>query len=235
MARAGYSLFSKDTESVILYLYLLVLPIFLLFGLSTFAGKPRGTTGEGVNIVADGRVGRIDYQVVFPTDPGALEKWLREHGFGFNEGDRAPIAAYVKAGWHFVALRLKPEPGEKLAAPDPIILRFDAPQPVYPLALTATIGQPVEVLLHVFASGPVDAGIGMTKRFSGPVGSGGTIEQYLILAHEPEGFFPDSSWEFRLPHLTTFKETLTPERMREDIVFQPARDPAPYREERSAW
>ena len=42
-------------------------------------------------------------------------------------------------------------------------------------------------------------------------------------------------WEFQLPHLTTFKETLTPERMREDIVFQPARDPTPYRERKWEW
>jgi hypothetical protein len=164
-----------------------------------------------------------------------MEKWLKENGFGFVEGDRVPIAAYVKAGWHFVALRLKPEAGDKLAAPDPVILRFDSPQPVYPLALTATVGQPVEVLLHVFSSGPVDASNGMKKRFSGATRSAGMVSNHLLYSLEPEEFFSMSSWEFRLPHLTTFKETLTPERMREDIVFQPARDPAPYRETKWEW
>lgn len=185
--------------------------------------------------VADGRVGRIDYKVVLPTDPEALEKWLRENGYGFAEGDRVPIAAYVKAGWHFVVLRLKVAVGEKLAAPDPILLRFDAPKPIYPLALTATVGQPVEVLLHVFSSGPVDASNGMKMRFSGNVARALTDQWYEFYNAEPEGFFPLTSWEFRLPHLTTFKETLTPERMREDIVFRPARDPTPLREERWEW
>lgn len=232
--RTSYSVLSPTVENLILYPYLPVLLLLLLLGFSSF-GIPRGMGDDGVNVVADGRVGRIDYQVVLPTDPGGMEKWLREKGFGFSEGDRVPIDAYVKAGWHFVALRLKVEPGEKLAAPDPIILRFDAPQPVYPLALSATVGQPVEVLLHVFTSGPVDASNGMRKRFSKAVGSAGIFGHDLLYSHEPEGFLSVSSWERRLPHLTTFKETLTPERMREDLVFQPARDPTPYRETKWEW
>jgi hypothetical protein len=234
-ARTGYRRFSPHTESVILYLYFFLMPLVFLLSFSGFGGKPRGFSADRVHVIADGRVGRIDYQVVLPTDPGAMEKWLKENGFGFVEGDRVPIAAYVKAGWHFVTLRLKPEAGQKLAAPDPVILRFDAPKPVYPLALTATIGQPVEVLLHVFSSGPVDASNGMKKRFSGATRSAGMVSNHLLYSLEPEEFFSMSSWEFRLPHLTTFKETLTPERMREDIVFQPARDPTPYRETKWEW
>ena len=231
--RTRYHVLSPKTEKLIVYSNLPLLLIFMaspvLFG-SGWKG-----IDDGVHVVADGRVGRIDYQVVLPTDPAAMEKWLREKGFGFVEGDRVPIAAYVKAGWHFLALRLKPEAGENLAAPDPIILRFDAPEPVYPMALTATIGQPVEVLLHVFSSGPVDASNGMKKRFSGATKKAGRVGVELLYNHEPEGFFSHSSWEFQLPHLTTFKETLTPERMREDIVFQPARDPTPYRETKWEW
>jgi hypothetical protein len=234
--RTRFHVIPRKVEKLILFsnlpLLLVSMATILIVG---GAGAWKGISDDGLKIVADGRVGRLDYKVVLPTDPVALETWLRENGYGFAEGDRVPIAAYIKAGWHFVALRLKVAPGETLAAPDPILLRFDAPQPIYPLALTSTIGQSVEVLLHVFSSGPVDASNGMKRRFSGAVRSAGRIGSDLLYSHEPEEFFSISSWEFRLPHLTTFKETLTPERMREDIVFQPARDPTPYREKKWEW
>jgi hypothetical protein len=71
----------------------------------------------------------------------------------------------------------------------------------------------------------------MTLRFAGKMPG----QPLLRLEFEttPKGFFDPMKMEF--PYLCKFKDTLTPDQMREDIVFTKAQDDEPYREHIVRW
>jgi hypothetical protein len=71
----------------------------------------------------------------------------------------------------------------------------------------------------------------LTLRFAGEMW-GETLVDLAVFA-EPEGFFDLDAMDF--PYLCKFRDTLTPEEMREDIVFTKAADNAPYREHIWRW
>ena len=111
----------------------------------------------------------------------------------------------------FVAAKL--DAGAKGAARGvmvpPLMLAFAVRQPVYPLALTATAGQPVEILLYVNAPWRSDAGGRLPLHYAGEERQGG--------------------------YLTKFRGVMTPEQMREDLVLRPAENNAPYRRWEFRW
>lgn len=102
----------------------------------------------------------------------ALVHWLNARGYGFDEAAEEVLAAYTAQGWFFAAVEVEPSgkhrpigrndfgepvpPGGQqptgLDAMPPLVLRFAAARPVYPLRISAvsTQGQ-VEVLLYVVA------------------------------------------------------------------------------------
>lgn len=235
----GYPLFPERWERVAKY-YCMIYPILLLVstGFTSF-GKPE--LSEDIAILQSGRVGVHDVTVVRSDKPDALLGWLKDGQYGVGDADRAVIASYVARGWCFVAVRIDTSTINGTGMPPALVLRFPAKEAVYPMALTGTSGHATEVLLHVLADCPVNAGGKIFRRYSGDANySAGFGPIMLHLGNymgslEPDGIFQETFGQWKPSHLTTFKETLTPDRMREDIVLKPAPDAKPFRATKWKW
>jgi hypothetical protein len=189
--------------------------------------------GIGVDILKDETVGIYDVKVIKGNDTNAVTGWLKENGFAYDEIDLKVFAQYVKKDWCFVTAKVNPKADiksdevirEGLAAP--LILRFDAKEAVYPMALTATAGSDTEILLYVYSNHKVDCGERLKLMFARGEAAMLLNKQYS-LGVEPNSFFEktkDDGW-----YLCKFKGKLTTEQMAEDIIFKQADDDKPYRE-----
>ena len=146
--------------------------------------------------------------------------WMDEHGFAAGPEDRAAFADYVDRGWVFVATRLRGPDSARQRSPDglaaPLVLRFPAEAPVYPLALTGTGGHDSEVVVFLMSGTVFDAPGQIRLRFLDGVESG--LLDPLRRA-EPEGFFGEADLEFRYLH--RFWDRFTAAQMADDIRFVP--------------
>jgi hypothetical protein len=106
----------------------------------------------------------------------------------------------------------------------PLILRFASPQPVYPMALTGTVGRDTQVLLYVYSDHRLDG--------DGRVELHAAVESHANVAAfvetDPHGFFTEREKE--LGFITEFKGILTPEQMHDDLRFTVASEDESYHE-----
>jgi hypothetical protein len=189
-------------------------------------------------VIAEYQVGVYDVRVVKSDDAEALIAWLNANEFKFNDEDKSAFDSYISRGWCFVVARIDPSAeheeyelvSEGLAAP--LILRFPHDTPVYPLALTSTGGHDTEILIYLAAETKMVCDERLTLRFAGEIYTPSFLS-YLIDDVEPTGFF--TAEQLSYPYLCKFRNTLTAEQMKEDIVFIPARDDTPYRERVVRW
>ena len=207
------------TILVLLFLYALLMPTL-------------HKAGSEVDILKVETVGIYDVKVIKGNDANAVTGWLKENGFGYDETDSKMFDQYVKKGWCFVTAKVNRKADKEssevisqgLAAP--LVLRFDAKEAVYPMALTATAGSDTEILLYVYSHHKMDCGDRLKLAFAGEV----TIpfNERSSLGIEPNTFFEkikEDGW-----YLCKFKGTLKPDQMTEDIIFKHAKDDDPYRE-----
>lgn len=141
-------------------LFFLFISAFLLLpGL----GKSRGfEAGESTGVTLHDRrvIGHLDAAVLSAKSGETLVSWLNANGFVVPPETMPAIDGYVRDGWSFCAARLNPvgEPdgAEALRAlPHPLGMRFETDLPVYPLRLTATATDSLDVDLYVL--GPARA------------------------------------------------------------------------------
>lgn len=121
----------------------------LLPALGTAGSEPT-TEATGVRALASQSVGAYDTTTLTATDPGALHKWLDQHGYALPTNAQPHLAEYLQRGWVFMAARLRPQQEtnvEKLV--HPLIFTFKAEKPVYPMRLTTAGNGPLEVELFV--------------------------------------------------------------------------------------
>jgi len=122
--------------------------------------KPRSAALPGKATMADGHVtvlerktvGAYDVSVLAATDGKALVKWLAANKYHLPDKAIAPINAYVKDRWTFVACRIKaPAAAKGLATGTlaPLKLTFPAKKPVYPLKLSSVNPKPFMVLVYL--------------------------------------------------------------------------------------
>lgn len=144
--------------SMVLVLFLLVVVVVVPLGPGNLPDQ------ADVAILASARVGVYDTKVLRAGDPSALKDWLTEHGFRFDAEDEKVFQSYIDRSWCFVAARVAREAstGEGQLTSyggflPPLALLFDSLEPVYPWALTATVGYPVELLLYVAATSCVES------------------------------------------------------------------------------
>src|SRR5262249_12104084 len=89
---------------------------------------------HAVDLAAAASPGPYDYEEVPPLDRGVIGAWLEERGFhGFADEVEA-IAPYVKAGYHVVAFRLRPDVPPPF---DSIALTYEASELRFPIGLIA--------------------------------------------------------------------------------------------------
>jgi hypothetical protein len=209
----------------LMYVFLWMLPI---------GGAAGGI--EGVEVIKAEQVGIYDVQVLRSDDATALLDWLDQHQFRFDEADTQAFDEYLRQGWVFVVARIDPsaaQGGEEVVSEGlvaPLILRFQAEAPVYPLALTATTGHPTQILLYLLGEDKWEDDGRLDLHYAGAAPSRAGLLDYEV---EPEGFFDDAEGTF--PVLCKFKGTLSPEEMREDLTFTLAKDYKPYRKWVVTW
>lgn len=211
--------------------------IFLFFFLSLTTNAWKGGTA-GVEIISAERRGIYEVQVVRSSDAGELVAWLNDNSFHFGEDDRAAIDDYLGRGWCFVVAKVdaRAEATDSAVVTKgllaPLILRFASPNPVYPVALTATGGHPTEILIYLASKTPMRTDSPLTLRYSGT--SQTAAEVLMGREVDPPDFFPvDKLLGFT--HLTKFKSTLTPAQMAKDIEFHPVPGAPDYREQIYRW
>lgn len=183
-----------------------------------------------VDVVKAEQVGIYGVQVVKADQAGDLIEWLNENRFQFDEEDTQVFDQYLSRGWCFVVAQIDPSSGtdqqkvesEGLAAP--LIMRFQAEAPVYPLALTSTSGHETQVRLYLLSEHKWQNDGRLNLYYAGRARL--PRRDDLLSDVEPEGFFSDV--DLALPYLGGFIGTLTPEQMRQDLVFTLAEDDEPY-------
>jgi Uncharacterized protein conserved in bacteria (DUF2330) len=124
-------------------------------GASIDAGALAPTTG-GVNVIAQSVVGPYDTVQLQSTDPTALSDWLTANGFAIPADIEPVIAAYVKEGFDFLALKL--QPGQGVQAMRPVSVTSAGAGLSLPLRMVAAgTGATVGVTLWVLAGGRYEA------------------------------------------------------------------------------
>jgi len=191
-------------------------------------------SGDGVDVLDARDVGIYATHTIKSDSSQSLVEWLTAAGFRSDAADRAMFDHYISNGWCFVTATVRPDAQEKAESAsvdgliDPLVLRFKAPAPVYPLALTGTIGKPTEVLLYVLSDQRWQTDR-MGLRFAGE------IEPLSTFQNPGYGKLPFTGWELEAKYLCLFRATLSPETMSRDLVLTPAPDNKPFRERFVKW
>lgn len=218
---------------------LFLVTLFIVIASGVMLPSLASSRGAIVDVVDKMQVGAYEVQVIRSEDSSAVIAWLNENDFNFGDRDTDVFGAYIERGWDFVVARIsedlsQSEDGqivsEGLAAP--LILRFEHPQPVYPMALTGTGGFDTEVLLYLYSKEKWGCEDQMTLRFAGER-EGAVGADFFFFECDPEDFFDEEDFDFN--YLCKFKDTQTPEQMKSDLIFTPAPDNEFYREEIVQW
>ncbi len=105
-----------------------------------------------VQILSQSVVGPYETVTLRATDPGALRNWLKGHGFAIPDGIAPTIDAYVAESFDFLALRLRPDCGER--AMQPVRIVTPGADPTLPLRMVAAgVGARVGLTLYVISEG----------------------------------------------------------------------------------
>jgi hypothetical protein len=195
-------------------------------------------SSKGVDVIRAQTVGVYDVQIIRSSRSDELIRWLNLNQFSFHDSDKQVFDDYLRSGWCFVVAKINPSAAgshtpniayEGLAAP--LIMRFPAKNPIYPLALTSTAGQDTQVLLYVASQRKMKTDGRLKLLYAGERDSGvpSTARQGL----DPKDFF--SQEDLRLPFLCKFKGTLTSEQMKTDLNLVEAEDNTPYRKREIRW
>ncbi len=103
------------------------------------AGGPPNADDDGVDVLAQERVGPFDTATIQSEDPRALVEWLRVNEYRITPAMEPFIAMYTEEGMKFLAMKLAP--GEDTASIRPIKMTYTAAGPAVPLRLTAVAAQ----------------------------------------------------------------------------------------------
>ena len=212
-------------------MYNLPFLIWLLFGLS-FKG---GSSARNLEVVKAEKVGIHDVQVVKSNNSVALIQWLKEGGFQYDETDRRSFGEHIQKGWCFVVAKSKLNSEDHTHVSEglfaPLILRFPSPMPIYPLAVTATGGHNTEVLIYFASDQKYHCNDRLKLKGKKESSRGSDDDKFwsdtgrLINTIFAENTDPIDFFFYRdidYAYLSRFKGELTPEQMKEDLVFVPA-------------
>lgn len=120
---------------------------------TTTADSASAANGAGsVQILSQEVVGPYETVTLRATDPGALRTWLKSHAFAIPVAVGPTIDAYVAESFDFIALRLRPDCGERSMQPVRIVTQ--GADPTLPLRMVAAgVGAKVGLTLYVISEG----------------------------------------------------------------------------------
>ena len=141
-------------------------------------------------------VEEIEVEVLDASDAGALEEWMSSNGFVMRDDVAGAIVPYIQQDWHFVLVKLQAD--SLTGRLQPLDIRFDTNQVVYPMRLSVA-GGPVRVSTYIFAEHRMERtdSMGGKLTWAGPVTQTDFTNQALVdLAQE----YPYlTSWEQHFP------------------------------------
>lgn len=121
-------------------------------GESSMSASESGPGAGQVQILSQDVVGPYETVTLRATDPGALRTWLKSHAFSIPEAIGPTIDAYVAESFDFIALRLRPDCGERSMQPVRIVTQ--GADPTLPLRMVAAgVGAKVGLTLYVISEG----------------------------------------------------------------------------------
>ncbi|MBN1972746.1 MAG: DUF2330 domain-containing protein [Sedimentisphaerales bacterium] len=201
------------------------------------------SAGKDVEIIKAEHVGIYDVKVIKSENTDAILEWLKKNNFDFNEKDSAIFADYIRRNWCFVVAKVQPEPGtkkEKISSDRmvaPLVLQFDTEKAMYPVALTATIGTETQILLYTLSDNKLDCKDRLKLRTAREVYSDRFNPVFWIKQNQEPDELLMNTFKTIPPKMLIckFKDILTAEQMKKDIVFENAPDNKPYHETKVIW
>lgn len=228
-------------------LMILTLLNYFIFGLpfKSAVGAPRAAPASaGIQLLQEKTVGSYEVKVIKADTGGELVEWLNRNGFRFNAADEKVFADYIGKHWVFVTAKISQEAENKqvLASEgmmNPLVLRFQTKQAVYPLALTANGGRETEIELYVLHTHKMEAGGRLPLQFANalstaslfsPTSSGRSGWEHYV---EPGCLL--SRERFTENYISKFRGRLSAEQMKTDLVLTRAADDNPHGVQRLVW
>lgn len=139
----------KDRGAPLRMLLTIVIPIFLAaFLLPTLSSERK--LDDDVNVLQSTQAGIYDVSVIQSPSAEAVADWLKTNGFAAPPSATAAIQDYVSRHWCFLAAKVSAKPGETVTH-HPLKITFPTREAVYPMKLTGSDGQPVQLDLFVIA------------------------------------------------------------------------------------
>ncbi|MCA9244962.1 MAG: DUF2330 domain-containing protein [Phycisphaerales bacterium] len=108
-------------------------------------------TRSDVAVTQTVRAGVYDVRIIKGDTGKAVTDWLTENGFAAPATAASAIDQYVKDGWRFLAAKVAPD-GDGALTHHPLKVTFPAKQAVYPLRITGSDGEGIELDLFVIAN-----------------------------------------------------------------------------------
>jgi hypothetical protein len=188
-------------------------------------------------VIIKENAGIYDVKVIRGPSADAILEWLKENEFRCGDEDRRVLQGYADRGWCFVTAKVVPTAAERVATQGmtaPLVLKFQAGRPIYPLALTATAGTDTEILIYTLSDTKLVCDGRLPLHHAKPADARSILyslltlaeaEQWPLLRDVPEGSMT----------LCKFKGRLTPAQMRQDLEFTAAPDNEPCRERAIVW
>jgi len=183
-----------------------------------------------VTVIERKTVGDYDVSVLSATDSRALMNWLAENHYHLPPKAEAPMKAYVRDGWTFVASKIRLNDhasGLKTGTLTPLKLTFDTQHPMYPMRLTAASAQPFTLLLYI--AEPNRPGLGPLEPMSQPLPRKDSLDGAYatqILTPAMRASFPTLA---KLSpaglHVTWLRRNMRPEQCVRDYVWQHRGEP----------
>lgn len=144
-----------------------------LFDPGPMVGAPPGD-GRDVTVHGETDVGPYHAASLSARDPKALARWLKANGYRLKGPVAAGLAAYVKKGWRYTAVKLRAKGDDLTGSLSPLRFRFAAARPVYPMRLSHAITADQTVRLYVLAPHRMAArsgGIPFATSYAGRTGA----------------------------------------------------------------
>lgn len=108
--------------------------------------------GGQVQVLSQSVVGPYETVTLRATDDDALRHWLTSHDYSIPESITPTIDAYVREGFDFIALRLRPGCNERSMQPVRVVT--NGADPTLPLRMVAAgVGPRVGITLYVITEG----------------------------------------------------------------------------------
>jgi MYXO-CTERM domain-containing protein len=115
-------------------------------------GSSGGTPASNVTVISQAVVGPYDTVQLQSTDPNALNAWLQANGYTISASAQPVVAAYLKEGFDFLAMKLVP--GANIQAMRPVSVTTTGAGLSLPLRMVAIgTGATVGITLWVVSSG----------------------------------------------------------------------------------